>query len=181
VVIGDASVGKTSILNRLVDQGFDAQEKSTIGANYQLWVERIADRKIELQIWDTAGQEKFHSLGPIYFRNAIGAIIVYDVTNRVSFDHLEDWVTMFTEVAEPGALITVVANKIDEEDHAVVAAEGRQWAESQNMDWAQVSAKTGQGVKELFRKFAKDLMDYWTAKKRTAEKSLAPPEEGCGC
>jgi small GTP-binding protein len=181
VVIGDASVGKTSILNRLVDSPFDDQERATIGANYQLWVEQIGETKIELQIWDTAGQEKFRSLGPIYFRNAIGAIVVYDVTNRQSFEDLEEWVTAFSEVAEPGALIAIVGNKSDSDDHVVTPKEAQEWASVQGMEWFQTSAKTGDGVKAMFHKFANELIARSSTRNALPSRDLTASDSVCSC
>jgi small GTP-binding protein len=183
VVIGDSSVGKTSILSRLLEDRFDHNEGATIGANYQLWMDEIASVKVELQIWDTAGQEKYRSLGPIYFRGAIGAVIIYDVTNRESFNHLEDWITGFSEVAETGALIVVAGNKCDATEHVVGRAEAREWAIARGIDWYQTSAKTGEGITELFRKFAGALLQHWAGKGTPMPGDLAqaPPNDGCSC
>jgi small GTP-binding protein len=181
VVIGDASVGKTSILNRLVDQRFEDRERPTIGANYQLWIDQIDDLKVELQIWDTAGQEKFRSLGPIYFRNAIGALVVYDVTNRQSFEDIEEWISAFSEVAEPGALIVLIGNKSDILPHAVLADEAKQWASAQGMEWFQTSAKTGEGIREMFAAYARALINHSTSKRPLASRDLAPGDGGCDC
>jgi small GTP-binding protein len=181
VVIGDASVGKTSILNRLIDHQFNLTENSTIGANYQVWTDQVRDTRLELQIWDTAGQEKFRALCPMYFRNAIGAIIVYDVTNRESFNHIDEWIKSYRGAAEPGALIAIVGNKSDASPE-VTGEEGREWANSRGMEWFQTSAKTGYGVKESFREFAMALASQKvTQTPAPAHEDPVPSENSCGC
>jgi small GTP-binding protein len=181
VVIGDASVGKTSILNRLVDQTFEDRERPTIGANYQLWIDQIDDLRVELQIWDTAGQEKFRALGPIYFRNAIGALVVYDVTNRDSFEDLEEWISAFSEAAEPGALISLIGNKTDCAPHAVFPDEAKQWAGAQGIELFQTSAKTGEGVREMFSSYVRSLIGHCTHGRPHASRELSPSTRRCSC
>jgi small GTP-binding protein len=169
VVVGDASVGKTSLLNRLIDHRFDEGENSTIGANYQVWSDQIDDIHVELQIWDTAGQEKFRALCPIYFRNAIGALVVYDVTNRESFEHLDNWIKSFTDVAEIGSMVAIAGNKCDEIAQ-VAGSEAKEWANSRGVELFQVSAKTGDGVKEAFRAFTIALT------RQRCARDMAPPK-----
>ena len=159
VLIGDPSVGKTSILSQLVDRKFDPCEESTIGANYQIYIEEVDGVKVEIQIWDTAGQEKFKSLGPIYFRNALGAIAVYDVTMPNSFDHVEEWLDSFCSVVGTNAVMFVVGNKIDkEEDRKISFEDAKTWAEKRGCIACETSAKTGEGVEPLFTMLAKELL-----------------------
>jgi small GTP-binding protein len=160
VMIGDSAVGKTSILNQLIDHTFQNGTAPTVAANYQVYLDEIDGVTIEVQLWDTAGQEKFRSLGPIYYRNSAGAVLVYDVSNRRSFEDLSDWIVAFTEVAGTTASITIVANKTDipEAEQRVRAQEGRQWATSKGYDFFATSAKTGEGIKELFKQIARNLI-----------------------
>ncbi|OHS94812.1 small GTP-binding protein [Tritrichomonas foetus] len=183
VIIGDASVGKTSLLNQLIDHNFQEYEQSTIGANYQLYVEEIDGTKIEIQIWDTAGQEKFKSLGPIYYRNSLGAAVVFDVTNRKTFDDLSEWITSFTEVAGTDTTIVIVANKTDiVERQQVEFDEVKEWAESNGYMVFATSAKTGDGVTELFRALARDILTNRMMKsKQTRRLQPVQNESGCGC
>lgn len=170
VVVGDASVGKTSILNQLVDHRYDPYEQSTVGANYQLFINEVNDVRVEIQIWDTAGQEKFRSLGPIYFRNSIGAIVVYDVTNRTSYDNLDSWITNFTEVAGTEAVIAIVGNKNDLEDERQIQySEAQEWAHTRNYLFFETSAKTGHNIALLFDEFTKSLVDAKINTKQTAK------------
>ena len=183
-VIGDSSVGKTAILNRLIDQKFNLHDPPTINANYQIYVAELGDARVEMQIWDTAGQEKFRSLGPIYFRNAVGAIAVYDQTQRTSFEHLSRWIRDFTEVAGPGTSIAIAANKNDLTDFEVQFTEAQDWAREQNFIIAQTSAKTGEGIEALFSLFARELVKNQTRSAPNKRKKAQPVENtggGCSC
>jgi len=183
VVIGDSSVGKTSILNQLIDHTFKPHEQSTIGANYQLFVQEINGVKVEVQIWDTAGQEKFKALGPIYFRNSQGAIAVYDSTNRASFENLESWIDSFVEIVGNNSVIAIAANKCDLFTEIQVSSEeGQSWAESNHYIFQPTSAKTGDGVKELFLRLAEKLLKEQSPKvNQNAHARPRIQEETCSC
>jgi small GTP-binding protein len=165
VLVGDASVGKTSLLNQLVTRQFNSLETPTIAANFQVFLEDVDGAQIEMQIWDTAGQEKFRALSPIYYRNALGAIVVYDVTNRRSFEGLSDWISGFTDVAGNRTIITLVGNKCDVTDKVVTFSEARDWAFARGYQIYQTSAKTNEGVKELFQGLAKEFVHQRLAKR----------------
>ena len=168
VLIGDSAVGKTSILNQLFDHNANAAVP-TVGANYQIYVEEIDGVKVEIQIWDTAGQETYRSLAPIYFRNARAAIAVYDVTSPGTLEALSDWVKLFRDVAGEDQLIFVVGNKIDLVDDRKVSRESaRQRAESLGVrETREVSAKTGEGVEDLFTDLARKLIQSTTRVEKT--------------
>ena len=111
VMIGDSGVGKTSILSRLVDHRFNKHEQSTVGVNFQLYVREMADVRLEMQIWDTAGQEKFRALGPIYYRNSVAAVAVFSLDNTESLDRIGWWLEQFTNAAGTNVVIAIAANK----------------------------------------------------------------------
>lgn len=159
VLIGDASVGKTSILNRMSGKSFNANESTTIGANYQLLTNDIDDVHVEIQLWDTAGQEKFRSLIPVYFRNAIGSLVVFDVTNRNSFENLDVWISTFKEFAGEETIIIIVGNKCDLENNIEVSeAEAIKWAEACGYLYFCVSAATSEGLSDLFDAISRELV-----------------------
>jgi small GTP-binding protein len=158
VAIGDSFVGKTSLVSRVMEDRFDPNQKQTIGADWQLYVQSVNNDRVELQIWDTAGQEKFRSLGPLYYRSAAGAILVFDVTNRSSFEHLNSWIDAFMETAGTQVSIVVAANKSDREsDREVTQKESQDWANAKGFVVYQTSAKTGQNVAALFRALAESV------------------------
>lgn len=174
VLIGDASVGKTSILNRMSGKPFSINESSTIGANYQLLTNDIDDMHVEVQLWDTAGQEKFRSLIPVYFRNAIGSLVVFDLTNRVSFENLDSWISTFKEFAGEETSIIIVGNKCDLQDKIEVSnEEATQWSESCGYLYFCVSANTGEGIPALFDSISRELIK---TKVTTSSKSFTITE-----
>ena len=91
IVIGATGVGKTSIVNRLINKNFEIETQSTIGVEFKTYFIDVEGEKIKLQIWDTAGQERFRSVSRGYFRNAVGALVVFDLTSRESFDKVSSW------------------------------------------------------------------------------------------
>jgi small GTP-binding protein len=154
VIIGDSSVGKTSILNRFIENSFNPCEYATIGANYQIIYKTFQDHKIELQIWDTAGQEKFRSLSPIYFRKATGAIAVFDLTNQQSFDNLPSWINLFTDIAGVDNIVAVAGNKSDlKGSYDVNLDKAREFCKDNNYIFKETSAQSGAGIAEFFEEF----------------------------
>jgi small GTP-binding protein len=151
VMIGDSSVGKTSLLNRLTEDVCNKAESPTVGANWRSWSVEIGGRRVDLQIWDTAGQEKFRALGPLYYRGASAALAVYDIGNRLTFQSLGPWIAAFLEAAGPGMVVVVVANKLDlEDERQITAQEGAAFAQADRFSFMETSAANGQNVKELF-------------------------------
>lgn len=159
VVIGDTEVGKTSLMNRLILNKFSDNEVSTIGATHQLYLQEMDGTKLQIQIWDTAGQEKFKSLGPIYFRNSSGAIAVFDQSNERSFRSLPGWIKSFKEVAGENTIIAIAANKSDltnGDDTLFVNAS--KWAAENGYLIESTSAKEGTGIMELFQRLSVELL-----------------------
>merc|ERR1719231_1596660 len=101
IILGDSGVGKTSLMNQYVHKRFSNQYKATIGADFLTKEVMIDDKLVTLQIWDTAGQERFQSLGVAFYRGADACILVYDITNPKSFDHLDSWRDEFLIQASP--------------------------------------------------------------------------------
>jgi len=158
VLIGDSSVGKTSIINRLVNQTFNYDEQTTVGGLFCNYREEVDKTKIEMQIWDTAGQERFQSLSPIYYRNSSAGIVVFDVTNSASFKHLDNWISNFITHAGSDALVVIAANKSDLVSSSVVTSDHiSEWLRDKHFRFFEVSAKSGSGVAELFRYVAQEL------------------------
>jgi small GTP-binding protein len=182
VVIGDSTVGKTSILNRLTTNTFNKFEGPTIVSNFQIYHREVDGTCVELQIWDTAGQEKFRSLGPIYYRNASAAIIVYDITSRATFENLQQWVEAFTEITPARAVVMIAGNKQDLGDPKVLFAEAQEWARARGFLLREVSALSGAGIRELIDEVAEGVMAARDAE-RTQLKVFppAPAVNGCQC
>lgn len=160
VTIGDSSVGKTSVVNRFIHDRFDQNEPNTVGPLYDSYKEEHDGHTVEVQIWDTAGQEQYRSLGPVYFRMAAAALIVFDLTNANSFRNVNDWLSSFrNNTTGDNTVVVLVGNKCDLlEDRQVTEQEGRDWALQNHAFYCETSAKTGFGVKDLFRLLIDELL-----------------------
>ena len=153
IVVGNQGTGKSSILNRFVNETFEENYQATIGLDFQSKNITIHDQDVRLIIYDTAGQEKFRSLIPMYTRDANIILLVYDVTSKDSFIHLSQWLNDLNTIKKDEVIFAVVGNKIDLEDKREVSKEeGENYAKEQSFLFAEVSAKTGNGFSELFYK-----------------------------
>jgi small GTP-binding protein len=112
IIIGCAGVGKTALLKRLVDDNFSDSTDPTVGVEFEAVVLQIDNQKVRLQIWDTAGQEKFRAITKAYYRTAAGVLIVFDLTDRRSFDQLPSWINDVRTLCDPFAVSTLVGNRL---------------------------------------------------------------------
>jgi len=153
IFLGDQSVGKSCILNRFMNDTFTEEYEATIGLDFQSKNVQIDNQDIHLLLYDTAGQEKFRALIPMYTRDANIILLVYDVTSKDSFLHLSDWLRDLTNVKKEEVIFAVVGNKTDLDDRREVNSnEGENYAKEHDFIFAEVSAKTGDGFSELFYK-----------------------------
>ncbi|KXS14766.1 ras-domain-containing protein [Gonapodya prolifera JEL478] len=162
VLLGEAAVGKSSLVLRFVNNEYQDNKEPTIGAAFLTQKCRLDDKVVKFEIWDTAGQERFHSLAPMYYRNAQAAVVVYDVTKAPSLDRAKSWVKELHRQANPNIVIALVGNKLDlvvssGVPRAVDAEEARVYAEEMGLLWFETSAKTGEGVSEVFTEIAKKI------------------------
>lgn len=160
VLIGEASTGKTSLVNRFIHDKFSSNSEATIGAIFINKTITVDDQEIRLEIWDTGGSEKYRSLAPMYFRDARAAIIVFDITNKNSFTSSIDWIEEFREKSQPSSIIVAAANKMDlEEKRQVSKEEATDFSFQNGLEFIKdTSALTGQGVRELFEDLARQLL-----------------------
>jgi Ras-related protein Rab-6A len=153
IFLGDQGVGKSCILNRFMNDTFTEEYQATIGLDFQSKNVQIDNQDIHLLLYDTAGQEKFRSLIPMYTRDANIILLVYEVTSKDSFLHLNHWLNDLTTVKKDEVIFVVVGNKTDLEDKREVSREeGEQFAKDNDYLFAEVSAKTGEGFPDLFYK-----------------------------
>jgi small GTP-binding protein len=158
VAAGATSVGKSSIIKRLVSGSFECTTSPTTGANFFTYSCPVNGETVTLQIWDTAGQERFHSISKSYFRSAVGAILVYDITSLDSFDSLMDWLPDLQALALPNAYILLIGNKADLEDQkAITPQDVDSLAKKYPYPYWETSAKTGKGIMEAFQSLAERL------------------------
>ncbi|KAJ8603170.1 hypothetical protein CTAYLR_004614 [Chrysophaeum taylorii] len=171
VLLGEGRVGKTSILLRYVKGEFSDRQVSTLQASYLDRRLAVQDQSIQLSIWDTAGQERFHALGPIYYRDADGALLVYDITDYSSFNKVTKWVRELRQIVGAEICITIAGNKIDLEKHrAVPEDEALDYARSVNATHVYTSAKQNKGLDHAFL----DLADRM-CKRRQAQRPPSNP------
>jgi small GTP-binding protein len=178
VAVGDSAVGKTSLLASLMGTPFNAHEPNMVGANWHLFAHEIDGRTVELQVWDTAGQERYRALGPLYYRDAAAGVVVFDITARPSWRSVRRWTdSVLAAAGDP--LVFVVGNKADRADErAVTEEEARAWADSNNCEYFETSARTGQGVRALFETIALRLAGSG-ARVGRAGAAAAPARAGC--
>eukprot|EP00276_Gloeochaete_wittrockiana_P019478 CAMPEP_0184355032 /NCGR_PEP_ID=MMETSP1089-20130417/92837_1 /TAXON_ID=38269 ORGANISM="Gloeochaete wittrockiana, Strain SAG46.84" /NCGR_SAMPLE_ID=MMETSP1089 /ASSEMBLY_ACC=CAM_ASM_000445 /LENGTH=202 /DNA_ID=CAMNT_0026691427 /DNA_START=35 /DNA_END=640 /DNA_ORIENTATION=+ len=158
VFLGDQSVGKTSIITRFTYDTFDSNYQATIGIDFLSKTMYLEDRTIRLQLWDTAGQERFRSLIPSYIRDSSVAVIVYDISNRNTFNNTAKWIEDVRGERGNDVIIVLVGNKFDlTEKRAVATQEGAQRATELGVMFVETSAKSGANIKSLFRKIASAL------------------------
>ncbi|KAJ3196646.1 Ras- protein Rab-6B [Irineochytrium annulatum] len=158
VFLGEQSVGKTSLITRFMYDTFDNTYQATIGIDFLSKTMYLEDRTVRLQLWDTAGQERFRSLIPSYIRDSSVAVVVYDITNRNSFQNTSKWVDDVRAERGNDVIIVLVGNKTDLSDKRQVSTdEGEKKAKEFNVMFIETSAKAGYNVKALFRKIAQAL------------------------
>jgi len=159
VILGDSSVGKSSIVSRLLQNRFNENIQHTIGASYTIYNKIINDTTIRFEIWDTAGQEKYNAITPLYYRKANIAIFVYDLTDTNTFEKAKQWVDEIKHNNET-SLYVFVANKYDiinDENHHLIK-EGHLYAENNNMMFFIASAKTGKNISTIFEGIAENMI-----------------------
>jgi small GTP-binding protein len=164
VVVGATSVGKSSIVQRLVQGTFTEDGATTCGADFFTYSCPVNSTPVKLQIWDTAGQERFRSISKSYFRNAVGAILVYDITNVPSFDQLGEWLNDLQTLAAPNAYILIVGNKSDlEKDRQVGADLIKDFADRHHLESVETSALSGTNIREAFARLALEVSTMVTS------------------
>lgn len=175
VLLGDTGVGKTSIALRFTQDTFQTRTNPTIGASFLMKNMSIDDKKIKLQIWDTAGQERFRSLAPMYYRGASAALLVYDVTSAGTFNKVKDWVNELRLNVPEDIIMVVVGNKVDREKNRQLSFEmGQEYARSVGATFVETSAKTKQGIEEVFTDVAQRLIQNQSLMRSTSAPAPKP-------
>ena len=161
LLLGESNVGKTSIILRYIENLFNESNTSTCGIDVKCKYVTCENKKIRLDIWDTAGQERFRGLTKNYFRGAHAFILVYDITNKDSFDKLKNWIKDAKEKIEDDKSykMAVVGNKKDCDKKREVSFQTlKEFGESNDVIFSEVSARTGEGIEQLFNDFIKELL-----------------------
>ena len=181
VIVGDQGVGKTCLLQRLIEHRFSSTMQPTIGTSTQNYTVQCSNgRSVTLALWDTAGQEQYHSLTQVYFRDSQAAVVVYDARNSNSVDRVIEWIRKYHEIV-PDGFVAVAGNKSDLlRDLAEAKTQCLDIEAQVGVKVALVSALNGDGVSQLFKFVAESIADtVQTA--HTLEPCSAPNSSGCGC
>lgn len=158
VFLGDVATGKTSIIKSFMQGSFDQNYQATIGIDFISKTLYLEDRTVRLQIWDSAGQERFRSLIPSYIRDSSVAVVVYDISNKPSFENASKWVEDVRTERGNDVVIVLVGNKTDLADKRQVSTEeGEAKAKEEGLLFIETSARGGYNIKQLFKKLATAL------------------------
>lgn len=177
IIIGDSGVGKSCLLLQFTDKRFEPLHDLTIGVEFGTRMVSIDGKNVKLQIWDTAGQESFRSITRSYYRGACGALLVYDVTRRETFQHLQGWLEDAKSNSHSAMTIMLIGNKSDlESKRQVSKEEGEQFAKKNGLVFMETSAKTAQNVDEAFLRTATII--YENVQKGTIELSVVSGKAG---
>jgi len=190
LLIGDSGVGKSSLLLRFSDDTWTDKYISTIGVDFKIKTINLDHKLVKLQIWDTAGQERFRTITSSYYRGAHGIIIVYDVTDKITFTNIKNWLQEIERYAGTNVLKLLVGNKIDRPSRDVETAVGEEFAKSLGMTFLETSAKNRTNVEQAFQKMASEIKDNMIKKGIDSSpggrlpldgKQVAIEEGGCQC
>jgi Ras-related protein Rab-1A len=169
-IIGDASVGKTSLLTRYCDNVFKESYTNTIGVDFRVVSLKYKDLLAKIHVWDTAGQERFKSISINYFRSTHGFIFVYDITNKQSFNNLSTWLELAFTNNRNTEVNFLVGNKCDlVNNRAVSQEEAKDLADLHKMNYLETSALANENVNQLFEFFGYKLIDYYSKNKKAYE------------
>jgi len=160
LLLGDSSVGKTCFLLRYCDKSFQDVHLSTIGLDYRLKTITLKNNKnIKLQIWDTAGQDRFRAITKNYYKSANGVLLIYDISNLQTYENVKNWISQIREEANPNVIIYLVGNKIDlpKEKRVVNIEDGEKIAEEYEIKFKEASAKSGTNVNEIFEELVEQI------------------------
>ena len=180
MILGDSSVGKSSILRKYCKNEFLDKYITTIGIDFQIKNLTINNKKIKLQVWDTAGQERYRVVTKNYFNTSDGFIIIYDITNRETFTNINNWIEQITTIVGNNVKCVIFGNKNDlNNKRKVETDEGKELAEKFNFKFFETSAKEGNNIEEGFKSITMDILDdISSVKERRNNTSILKTKSG---
>lgn len=159
LLIGDSSVGKSSLLLRFCDNVFQEGTVNLTSVDFKTKNLVIDGKTVQLQVWDTAGQERFRTITSSFYRGAHGIVVVYDISDQTTFNNVKLWMQEIQRYASAGVCRMLVGNKVDTADHrAVEYNTAKEYADNLNIPFAETSAKTGQEVDKVFEKLTQEIL-----------------------
>ncbi|KAG5525760.1 hypothetical protein RHMOL_Rhmol11G0183200 [Rhododendron molle] len=174
VLIGDSGVGKSNLLSRFTRNEFCLESKSTIGVEFATRTLQVEGRTVKAQIWDTAGQERYRAITSAYYRGALGALLVYDVTKPTTFENISRWLKELRDHADSNINIMLIGNKTDLKHLRAVATEDAQgFAEKEGLSFIETSALEATNVEKAFQTILSEIYRI-ISKKNLSSESSAP-------
>ncbi|KAN0062626.1 Ras-related protein Rab-4B [Thecaphora frezii] len=159
IIIGEAGTGKSCLLHHFINNQFKDQSAHTIGVEFSSRLVKLGNKSVKLQLWDTAGQERFRSVTRSYYRGAAGALLVYDITKRSTFEPLQRWLSDARALASSDLVVVLVGNKLDrEEEREVGYLEASRWASENGVLFLETSSLTGENVEAPFALAARSIL-----------------------
>ena len=175
LLLGDSEVGKSCFLMRYADNVFVENYITTIGLDYKLkYIQLDSGQVIKVQLWDTAGQDRYRTIAKNYYKGSHGILLLYDVTKSSSFENIREWIKDIREEVYEKAIIFLIGNKIDKKDQIKIKTEeGEKLAEEFNMPFFEASAKSGENVDEIFKALYKKISEVYVDIQQEGGKKLS--------
>ena len=163
LLLGDSEVGKSCFLMRYSDNIFVENYITTIGLDYKLkYVQLDSGETIKVQLWDTAGQDRYRTIAKNYYKGSHGILLLYDITKENSFENIREWVQNIREEVYEKAIIFLIGNKIDKKNERKITTEqGQKLAAEYNLPFFEASAKSGENVEEIFKNLYKKISEVY--------------------
>jgi Ras-related protein Rab-11A len=178
-LIGDSGVGKSNILGRFTRNEFNLDSKSTIGVEFATRTVNVDDKTIKAQIWDTAGQERYRAITSAYYRGAVGALLMYDISKGDSYENVSRWLTELREHADPQIVIMLVGNKSDLKHlRAVPTEEAKAFAAENNLLFIETSALDASNVELAFQNILTEIYRMYADQTLQADFNQTRPTQG---
>ncbi|KAL1534922.1 Ras-related protein RABA2a [Salvia divinorum] len=179
VLIGDSGVGKSNLLSRFTRNEFCLESKSTIGVEFATRTLQVEGRTVKAQIWDTAGQERYRAITSAYYRGALGALLVYDVTKPTTFENVSRWLKELRDHADSNIVIMLIGNKTDLKHLRAVATEDAQsFAEREGLSFIETSALEATNVEKAFQTILSEIYRIISKKPLSSDEPAANIKEG---
>ncbi|KAL0915150.1 hypothetical protein M5K25_015549 [Dendrobium thyrsiflorum] len=174
VLIGDSGVGKSNILSRFTRNEFSLDSKSTIGVEFATKTLQIEGKMVKAQIWDTAGQERYRAITSAYYRGAVGAFLVYDITKRQTFENIQRWLRELRDHADSNIVIMMAGNKSDLKHLRAISTEDAQlMAEKEGLSFLETSALEAINIDKAFETILKEIFRIVSKKALAAQEAAA--------
>ncbi|KAB2073811.1 Ras-related Rab11C [Gossypium arboreum] len=174
VLIGDSGVGKSNILSRFTRNEFCLDSKSTIGVEFATRTLQVEGKTVKAQIWDTAGQERYRAITSAYYRGAVGALLVYDITKRQTFDNVQRWLRELREHADSNIVVMMAGNKSDLNHlRAVSEVDGHGLAEKEGLSFLETSALEATNIEKAFQTVLTEIYHIMCKKALAAQEAAA--------